>query len=232
MNKTSTAIQLDDQWNSILENEFQKDYMHGLKAFLLSEKQQGKVIFPKGSEYFNALNLTPPSNVKVVILGQDPYHGDDQAHGLSFSVQKGVRIPPSLMNIYKELANDIDGFKTPRHGYLEHWAKQGVLLLNSVLTVERGLAASHQGRGWEEFTDAVIRAVNEKADHVVFMLWGSHAQKKASFVDQSKHLVLKSPHPSPLSAHRGFLGCGHFSKANAFLEQHSKMGIDWQIPDA
>jgi uracil-DNA glycosylase len=221
-------IQLDQSWKDVLQDEFNKPYMQALKAFILSEKQQGKVIYPKGSEYFQALNLTPLPNVKIVILGQDPYHGEGQAHGLSFSVKPGMRIPPSLLNIYKELADDV-GFTPPNHGYLEEWARQGVLLLNSVLTVERAQAASHQGRGWEQFTDAIIKAINDKEDPVVFMLWGSYAQKKAAFVDQSRHLVLKAVHPSPLSAHRGFLGCKHFSRANIFLDQNNRAPIDWTL---
>lgn len=221
-------VKIEESWKKALAQEFDAPYMAHLRNFLLSEKQQGKVIFPKGSEYFRALDLTPLDQVKVVILGQDPYHGEGQAHGLSFSVQPGVRIPPSLMNIYKELKDDL-GITPPNHGFLEPWAKQGVLLLNSVLTVERSMAASHQGQGWENFTDAVIRTVNAQPHPVVFLLWGSHAQKKAAFVDQSKHLVLNAPHPSPLSAHRGFLGCKHFSKANAFLIEKGREPINWQL---
>ncbi|KMS65316.1 hypothetical protein BVRB_037220, partial [Beta vulgaris subsp. vulgaris] len=186
-------------------------YMQDLRAFLVEEKSQGKTIFPKGSEYFRAMDLTPLDEVRVVILGQDPYHGAGQAHGLCFSVRPGVRIPPSLVNIYKEMEADL-GIPPARHGFLESWARQGVLLLNSVLTVEEGRAAAHQGRGWERFTDAVIRAVNEQPQPVVFILWGSYAQKKAAFVDTKRHLVLKSVHPSPLSAHSGFFGSRHFSK--------------------
>ncbi|MDO6965550.1 uracil-DNA glycosylase [Rhizobium alvei] len=223
------TIKLDESWKAALAGEFSAPYMASLKSFLQAEKQAGKVIFPKGSEYFRALDLTPLGKVRVVILGQDPYHGDGQAHGLCFSVLPGVRIPPSLVNIYKEMQSDL-GIPPAKHGYLEHWADQGVLLLNSVLTVERSLAASHQGRGWEKFTDAVIARVNEQADPAVFMLWGSYAQKKAAFVDQTKHLVLKAPHPSPLSAHNGFFGCRHFSKANHFLEEHGMAPIDWQLP--
>jgi uracil-DNA glycosylase len=203
--------------------------MKALKSFLVTEKQAKKVIFPNESEYFRALDLTSLDNVKIVVLGQDPYHGDGQAHGLSFSVKPGVRIPPSLRNIYKELNDDL-GIEKPHHGFLESWARQGVLLLNNVLTVERSLAASHQGKGWEEFTDAIIRLVNEKDTPVIFMLWGSHAQKKAAFVDKQKHLVLTAPHPSPLSAHRGFLGCKHFSKANDFLALNGQSQIDWKLP--
>ena len=225
-----TAIKLEDSWKQALTPEFSAPYMASLKEFLKAEKQAGKVIFPKGSEYFRALDLTPLGQVKGVILGQDPYHGDGQAHGLCFSVQPGVRIPPSLVNIYKEMQADL-GIPPARHGYLEHWARQGVLLLNSVLTVERSLAASHQGRGWEKFTDAVIARVNEQETPAVFMLWGSYAQKKAAFVDTRKHLVLKAPHPSPLSAHNGFFGSGHFSKANSFLLANGVEPIDWQLPE-
>ena len=224
------TIALEDGWKSALSTEFEQPYMQKLKSFLIERKQMGKRIFPRGSEYFRALDLTPLDEVKVVILGQDPYHGAGQAHGLCFSVQPGVRIPPSLVNIYKELRSDL-GIVPARHGFLEHWARQGVLLLNSVLTVEEAQAASHQGKGWETFTDAVIRKVNDECDAVVFMLWGAYAQRKAAFVDTSRHLVLKSPHPSPLSAHNGFFGCHHFSKANAFLEKHGRPPIDWQLPE-
>jgi uracil-DNA glycosylase len=223
-------IRLEESWRDVLGPEFSNPYMSELRRFLLTEKEAGKRIFPKGSEYFRALDLTPLDHVKVVILGQDPYHGYGQAHGLCFSVRPGTRIPPSLVNIYKELRSDL-GISPARHGFLEHWARQGVLLLNSVLTVEEGKAAAHQGRGWERFTDAVIRAVNERCDGVVFMLWGSYAQKKASVVDQKKHLVLKAPHPSPLSAHNGFFGSRHFSQANDFLLSRGKQPIDWQLPD-
>lgn len=226
----SDTIKLDDSWRLPLMREFQSPYMQELKRFLEAEKTAGKRIFPKGGEYFRALDLTPLDKVKVVILGQDPYHGEGQAHGLSFSVKPGVRTPPSLVNIYKELQSDL-GLTPRRHGFLEHWAKQGVLLLNSVLTVEMGKAASHQKRGWERFTDAIIRLVNEKSDPVVFILWGAYAQRKAEFVDQSRHLVLKSAHPSPLSAHNGFLGSRPFSKANAFLEAKGRGPIDWGLPE-
>jgi uracil-DNA glycosylase len=223
-------IQLNESWKAPLLPEFQSSYMTQLRAFLLAEKAAGKRIFPKGSEWFRALDLTPLDKVRVVILGQDPYHGPGQAHGLCFSVKPGVPPPPSLVNIYKELQSDL-GIPRPRHGFLEHWAQQGVLLLNSVLTVEMAKAASHQKRGWEQFTDAVIRLVNAKDEPVVFLLWGSYAQKKAAFVDTSKHLVLKSVHPSPLSAHNGFLGCRHFSQCNAFLESKGLRPIDWSLPD-
>lgn len=224
------GVRLEDSWKAALGKEFASPYMAALKAFLQNEKAAGKTIFPKGAEYFRALDLTPLDEVRVVILGQDPYHGAGQAHGLCFSVRLGVRIPPSLVNIYKELQSDL-GIAPARHGFLEHWARQGVLLLNSVLTVEESRAASHQGQGWEQFTDAVIRAVNEDCEHVVFMLWGSYAQKKAAFVDRSRHLVLKAPHPSPLSAHNGFFGCRHFSQANEYLVSQGRNAIDWQLPD-
>jgi len=223
-------IKLHPSWLGPLQAEFAEPYMDDLKRFLVAQRECGKRIFPRGCEWFRALDLTPLDEVRVVILGQDPYHGEGQAHGLCFSVQPGVRPPPSLVNIYKELESDL-GIKPPRHGFLEHWAKQGVLLLNSVLTVEMGCAASHRDRGWERFTDRIIREVNARPEPVVFMLWGSYAQKKAAFVDTSRHLVLKAPHPSPLSAHSGFLGCGHFSKANAFLESRGLAPVDWALPE-
>ncbi len=203
--------------------------MQSLKSFLLERKTNGAIIHPKGSEYFRALDLTPLSKVRVVILGQDPYHGPGQAHGLCFSVQPRVRVPPSLVNIFKELKTDL-GIEPAGHGFLEHWATQGVLLLNSVLTVEQGQAASHQGKGWEGFTDAVIRAVAERDQPAVFILWGGYAQKKAAFVDDTKHLVIKSVHPSPLSAYRGFFGSRPFSQANAFLAKNGIDEIDWALP--
>ena len=223
-------IKLHESWKAALLREFNSDYMAALKAFLESEKAAGKTIFPKGSEWFRALDLTPLDKVRVVILGQDPYHGPGQAHGLCFSVKPGVRPPPSLLNIYKELESDL-GILRPRHGFLEHWAEQGVLLLNSVLTVEMAKAASHSRKGWERFTDAVVAQVNAKPDPVVFMLWGSYAQKKGAFLDASRHLVLKAAHPSPLSAHNGFLGCKHFSQCNAFLEANGLSPIDWSLPN-
>ena len=227
------SVKLHPSWLEPLKGDFESSYMQSLRAFLLAEKGAGKRIFPGGNEWFRALDLTPLDSVRVVILGQDPYHGPDQAHGLCFSVRPEVRTPPSLVNIYKELEADL-GIPPARHGFLEHWARQGVLLLNAVLTVEMSRAASHQGRGWERFTDAVIRLVNAKPQPVVFMLWGSHAQKKAAFVDSidkgGRHLVLKAPHPSPLSAHTGFFGCRHFSKANAFLEERGLKPIDWALP--
>ena len=223
-------VKLDPSWKAALADEFAKPYMQSLKAFLQDRRAQGAHIFPKGSEYFHALDTTPLDKVRVVILGQDPYHGEGQAHGLSFSVRPGVKIPPSLVNIYKELCDDL-GIAPARHGFLEHWAKQGVLLLNAVLTVEMGQAGAHAGKGWEAFTDAVIRAVNDQPHPVVFILWGAYAQKKAAFVDPAKHLVIRSAHPSPLSAHNGFLGSKPFSKANAFLEAKGYAPIDWAIPE-
>lgn len=226
----TAPIKLHESWRIALADQFAAPHMAGLKSFLESEKAAGKRIFPKGSEYFRALDLTPLDQVKVVILGQDPYHGEGQAHGLCFSVQPGVRTPPSLVNIYKELESDL-GLPRPRHGFLEHWAQQGVLLLNSVLTVEMSRAASHQGKGWEIFTDAIIRTVAQQDQPVVFLLWGAYAQRKAAFVDQDRHLVLKAAHPSPLSAHNGFHGCRHFSQANDFLAAHGRGAIDWSLPD-
>lgn len=229
------AVRLHPSWLGPLEDEFGAPYMASLKAFLLAEKAAGKRIFPKGGEWFRALDLTPLGAVRVVILGQDPYHGPGQAHGLCFSVRPGTPIPPSLVNIYKEMQADL-GIAPARHGFLEPWAKQGVLLLNSVLTVEMGRAASHRERGWERFTDAAIARVAAQADPVVFMLWGSYAQKKAALVESvdtaGRHLVLKAPHPSPLSAHSGFFGCRHFSKANSFLEGKGLAPIDWALPAA
>jgi uracil-DNA glycosylase len=222
------SIALHDSWKTPLLGEFADPYMQRLRSFLLSEKAAGKHIFPKGSEWFRALDLTPLDQVRVVILGQDPYHGKGQAHGLCFSVKPGVRPPPSLVNIYKELHADL-GIAPARHGFLENWAKQGVLLLNSVLTVEMSQAASHQGKGWERFTDAIIRLVNAREEPVVFLLWGSYAQKKAAFVEPSRHLVLKAAHPSPLSAHNGFLGCRHFSRTNDFLKSNGLAPINWAL---
>lgn len=229
MSAVAQNVKLDDSWKKVLVDEFDKDYMIRLREFLRQEKQQGKVIFPRGDEYFKAFDTTPFEKVKVVILGQDPYHGPRQAHGLCFSVQKGVAFPPSLLNIFKELHADL-GLPIPTHGCLTHWAEQGVLLLNSVLTVEQGRAAAHQGKGWELFTDRVIRELAEQREGVVFMLWGSYAIKKGQFIDRKRHLVLTAPHPSPLSAHRGFLGCKHFSQANAFLQSRGEKPIDWTVP--
>ena len=222
-------IKLEPSWKAVLEDEFAKDYMQSLRSFLRQEKHRGKIIYPSGSDYFRAMNLTPFDQVKVVILGQDPYHGPGQAHGLSFSVLPNVAIPPSLVNMYKELESDL-GITAARHGCLEHWAKQGVLLLNSVLTVEHRQAASHQGRGWEIFTDRIVAQLNERREHIVFMLWGSYAQKKGRIIDPGRHLVLQSAHPSPLSAYRGFFGSKPFSRANDYLTGHGLSPVQWQLP--
>jgi uracil-DNA glycosylase len=228
---TQPQIQMEPGWRLQLAEEFGKPYMSQLKDFLCREIAGRKEIYPKGSEYFNAFNSTPIERVKVVILGQDPYHGPGQAHGLSFSVPHGVAPPPSLGNIFKEIQADLKLQPGEfRHGKLKYWADQGVLLLNSVLTVEAGRAASHQGKGWEQFTDRAISIVNEKREHLVFMLWGAYAQKKGGVIDAGRHLVLQAPHPSPLSAHRGFLGCRHFSKANDYLVSHGLTPIDWRLP--
>ena len=228
-------VKLHESWLEPLGAEFTQPYMASLKDFLLAEKAAGQRIFPKGSEWFRALDLTPLGQVRVVILGQDPYHGPGQAHGLCFSVKPGTPTPPSLVNIYKEMQADL-GIAPARHGFLEHWAKQGVLLLNSVLTVRMGQAASHRDHGWERFTDAAIAAVNRQTEPVVFLLWGSYAQKKAAQIDSidngGRHLVLKAPHPSPLSAHSGFFGCRHFSQTNRFLESRGLQPINWELPAA
>jgi uracil-DNA glycosylase len=224
----SGQVTLESSWLEVLAPEFDKPYMTELRQFLLAEKKSGKVIYPKGSEYFNALDTTPFDKVKVVILGQDPYHGPGQAHGLCFSVQQGVQLPPSLQNIFKEICDEYPDreIKFP-HGNLTGWAGQGILLLNAVLTVERARAASHQGRGWETFTDQIVTELSQRRESLVFMLWGSYAQKKGSVIDTSKHLVLRSPHPSPLSAHRGFFGNNHFRKCNDYLSDRGKEPIDW-----
>ncbi len=218
---------ISNDWLGPMGAEFKKPYYAKLYRTVLNEYQT-KQIFPASDDIFNAFNLTPLSKVKVVILGQDPYHGDGQAHGLSFSVRPNVAIPPSLLNIYQELESDC-GCYIPNNGYLEKWAKQGVLLLNTVLTVQAHKAFSHRGIGWEEFTDAAIRAVNEQDRPIVYLLWGKPAQSKKSMLNNPKHLILEAPHPSPLSAYRGFFGCHHFSKANEFLEEHGETPIDWQI---
>lgn len=222
-------IRLEPSWKGVLQDEFTKEYMQVLRSFLRRVKAEGRTVYPKGSEYFRAMDLTPFDQVKVVILGQDPYHGPGQAHGLSFSVRPDVAIPPSLVNMYKELETDL-GIPPASHGCLEHWAKQGVLLLNSVLTVEHRQAASHQGQGWEQFTDRVIAQLNEKRERIVFILWGSYAQNKGRFIDASRHLVLKSVHPSPLSAYRGFFRSKPFSQANEYLASHGIEPVDWQLP--
>lgn len=220
---------LRPEWRDPLQTEFDAVYMAELRAFLMAEKAAGKTIYPRSDEWFRALELTAPQDVRVVILGQDPYHGPGQAHGLCFSVRPAVRIPPSLGNIFKELGSDL-GIPRPNHGFLEGWARQGVLLLNSVLTVEADRAASHAGKGWERLTDAVIRIVNERDQPVVFLLWGAYAQRKAAFVDPRRHLVLTAAHPSPLSAHKGFLGCRHFSQANDWLARQGAQPVDWSLP--
>lgn len=216
-------------WQPALKAEFDAPYMQQLRQFLRAEKDAGKVIYPHSSNWFHALEATPLDQVKVVILGQDPYHQPGQAHGLCFSVMPGVKTPPSLVNMYKELETDL-GIAPAGHGYLESWANQGVLLLNAVMTVEDSKANAHKGRGWEQFTDAVIAAVNEHCEQVVFLLWGSYAQKKGAVIDRSRHQVLHAPHPSPLSAYRGFFGSRPFSQANQYLEQVGKGPITWQLP--
>ncbi|GAA4333810.1 uracil-DNA glycosylase [Mucilaginibacter gynuensis] len=223
------AIELESSWLKVLGEEFNKEYMLKLKQFLAQEKESGQVVYPKNKDIFNAFNTTPFDKVKVVILGQDPYPGAQQAHGLSFSVQKGIAVPRSLINIYKELKTDIPGFTTPVHGNLQEWAEQGVLLLNATLTVRAGLSASHQKKGWETFTDQVIRKLSEEREGLVFILWGSYAQSKIALIDTTKHHVLKSVHPSPLSVERGFWGSKPFSKTNEILVKEGKAPIDWQI---
>lgn len=222
-------IKLEDSWKSALQDEFAQPYMQALGEFLRREKAAGKVIYPPGPLIFNALNSTPLEQVRVVILGQDPYHGPGQAHGLCFSVQPGVAPPPSLQNIFKELKRDLN-LDPPGHGYLQHWANQGVLMLNTSLTVEQGIAGSHAKMGWQRLTDRIIEVISERRTNVVFMLWGAHAQSKEKLIDPTKHLLLKSVHPSPLSAHRGFIGNGHFSRANQFLRQQGLTPIDWALP--
>lgn len=221
-------VKMEASWKALLQDEFKKPYFKQIVEHLKTERSQGKTIYPAGGNIFHAFDATPFDNVKVVILGQDPYHGPNQAHGLSFSVQPGVPPPPSLLNIYKELHDDV-GIPIPRHGYLEKWATQGVLLLNASLTVRAGEANSHSKIGWEKFTDTVIQTISDKQDHVVFLLWGKFAQSKAALIDQAKHLILKSAHPSPLAAHSGFFGNHHFSKTNQYLMQHGKDPIDWAL---
>lgn len=228
MANAQKKIDLHPSWLKHLAPEFELPYMQHLKAFLSEQKQQDKIIYPPSKLIFNAFNSTPLTEVKVVIIGQDPYHGPGQAHGLSFSVPHGVRPPPSLQNIFKEIARDLQ-VPIPGHGDLQAWANQGVLLLNATLTVEQGRAGAHQGQGWEQFTDRAISLVSEQCEGVVFLLWGSYAQKKTQLIDQHKHLIMKSPHPSPLSAHRGFIGNGHFSKTNDYLQEQGKTPIDWRL---
>ncbi len=227
---SASGVELEASWLAHLNGEFQQPYMKDLRAFLAAEKAAGKRVFPKGSEIFNAFSHTPLDKVKVVILGQDPYHGEGQAHGLCFSGRDDVRLPPSLKNVFKEIHRDL-GVAIPDRGDLTAWADRGVLLLNSVLSVECGMAASHQGRGWVQFTDRVIEVINREREGVVFMLWGAYAQRKGAIIDPQKHSVLKAPHPSPLSAHRGFLGCGHFSAANAYLQDRGEPAIDWSLSE-
>jgi len=224
-------VRLEPTWKARVGTLFEQPQMLALADFLRAEKRAGKVIYPPGAQIFSALDSTPFDAVKVVILGQDPYHGPGQAHGLCFSVRPGVSPPPSLENVFKEIQRDL-GIARPDHGCLLPWAKQGVLLLNAVLTVEHGLAGSHAGKGWEGFTDACIDSLNRERENLVFLLWGSYAQAKGKLIDRQRHLVLKAPHPSPLSAHRGFIGCGHFSRANDYLSDRGQGPIDWRLPPA
>lgn len=221
-------IQIEASWKQKLGKEFTSPYFQQIKSFLYAEKQKGLLVYPPGKLIFNAYNLSPFDKVKVVMLGQDPYHGPGQAHGLCFSVQKGVKPPPSLVNIFKELKSDLD-IDPPQHGFLESWAQQGVFLLNAILTVEKDKPASHQHIGWQNFTDATIRHLNAGRKNLVFLLWGNYAQQKAVMIDQDKHLVLKTTHPSPFSAYNGFLGCKHFSKTNDYLQKHGIEPIDWRV---
>ena len=223
-----SIVQIQEAWLKHLQPEFEKPYMQQLRQFLRLEKDNKRIIYPPSNHWFEALNATAIDDVKVVILGQDPYHGLGQAHGLCFSVKPDVPIPPSLLNIYKELNSDL-GMPPPNHGYLMPWAQQGVFLLNATLTVEMNKAGSHQNKGWEILTDHIIQLVSQHCNHVVFMLWGRFAQNKSVLIDSSKHFILKAPHPSPLSAHRGFLGCGHFSKANRYLQENQRQPIEWDL---
>ncbi len=220
-------VKIEPSWKEILSNEFDKNYFTHLVSFIKEERQK-HTIYPKGKDYFRAFDACPFKKVNVVILGQDPYHGERQANGLCFSVDDGMRFPPSLLNIFKEIESDL-GIAMPKSGNLEKWAQQGVLLLNATLTVRANQAGSHQNKGWEEFTDAVIKKLSDERENLVFMLWGSYAQKKGAVIDKNKHCVLTSPHPSPLSAHRGFLGNKHFSKANEYLKSVGKTPINWQL---
>lgn len=216
-------------WNSFIKRENEQAYYKQLMGFVESERAQGKLIYPPEADVFSAFKLTPLDKVRVVILGQDPYHGEGQAHGLCFSVLPGVKIPPSLVNIYKELAQDIDGFNIPEHGHLNKWAEQGVLMLNTVLSVEQGKAHSHAKAGWETFTDNVLKLLNQRDEPIIFVLWGAHAIKKGKLISNEQHQILQGPHPSPLSAYRGFFGCQHFSKINQFLQARGEREIDWQV---
>jgi len=222
-------IKLESSWLNVVQNEFNQPYMYELQQFLADEKLRGKTLFPPDNQVYYALDRTPFDKVKVVILGQDPYHGPGQAHGLCFSVQPGVAPPPSLVNIYKEMGTDL-GLTAPNHGCLSSWADQGVLLLNSVLTVEAHQAGSHQGRGWEKFTDRIIRELESRRENLVFILWGGYARKKGSFINRERHLVIESPHPSPLSSYRGFFGSKPFSRSNEYLQQTGQTEIEWKLP--
>ncbi|MDH5917005.1 uracil-DNA glycosylase [Vibrio splendidus] len=217
-------------WESIINDERDKEYFQSVLAFVEQQRNSGKTIYPPQEQVFSAFDMTPFESVRVVILGQDPYHGANQAHGLAFSVLPGVKIPPSLRNMYKELAQDIEGFEIPSHGYLDTWASQGVLMLNTVLTVEEAKAHSHAKCGWETFTDAIIAELNQRSEPIIFLLWGAHAQKKGQAIDADKHHVLVAPHPSPLSARRGFFGCQHFSMTNELLSSINQQPIDWTLP--
>lgn len=218
-------------WESIINDERDKEYFQSVLAFVEQQRNSGKTIYPPQEQVFNAFDMTPFESVRVVILGQDPYHGANQAHGLAFSVLPGVKIPPSLRNMYKELAQDIEGFEIPNHGYLDSWASQGVLMLNTVLTVEEAKAHSHAKCGWETFTDAIIAELNQRSEPIIFLLWGAHAQKKGQVIDSERHHVLTAPHPSPLSARRGFFGCKHFSMTNKILSSIDQNPIDWRLPN-
>ena len=223
------SVKLEATWLAVLQDEFEKDYMKSLRAFLVEEKKAGKIIYPKSDDIFRAFELTPFNKVKVVILGQDPYHGAGQAHGLSFSVENGVKFPPSLQNIFKELETDIEGFQIPIHGNLSNWAKQGVLMLNASLTVRANEAGSHQKQGWETFTDKVIETISKEKENVIFILWGKFAQAKETLIDIEKHVIIKSAHPSPFSAFSGFFGSKPFSKTNKILSDLGKQEIDWGL---
>ena len=225
----ASQLRPDRGWSDHLAGEFEQPYMRSLAEFLAAEEAAGKILYPASQHCFNALNSTSLGDVSVVILGQDPYHGPGQAHGLCFSVRPDVPPPPSLMNIFKEQQSDV-GISLPDHGCLQPWAEQGVLLLNSVLTVVQGQAGAHQGQGWETFTDRVIDVINREREGVVFMLWGSYARKKGRMIDRQRHLILEGPHPSPLSAYRGFFGCRHFSQSNDWLQQKGQRPVDWQLP--
>ncbi len=222
-------VHIGNSWDALLADEFEKDYYKALRQFLIAEYKAGPV-YPPAGDIFNALRATPYEKVRVVILGQDPYHGPGQAHGLCFSVRKGVKAPPSIVNIFRELNADL-GCPIPSHGYLMHWAEQGVLLLHTCLTVREGKPNSHRGKGWETFTDRVIALLNDREEPIVFLLWGANAQAKIPMITNPSHLILKAPHPSPLSAHAGFFGCRHFSRANSFLAAHGEGTIDWAIPE-